>query len=292
MNKKSIIIIASAVFLVLIAGMGYLYSHLMEKNSQNEEMLKLAEMDKKEMENEYAQFAKQYSEMKTQINNDSLIAQLDQEQQRTEDLLDELRRVKSSNATEITRLKKELATIRSIMRSYIMEIDSLNRLNQVLQNENQQVKAQYSQAAQKINNLTSEKENLSEQVAIASQLDATSISFTGKNKRNKVAKKIKDVKKFVISFVITKNVTAKTGNRTIYVRITKPTNEALTQGGTFQYENRTLEYSIKKDLEYTGEEQAITLYWEVEEFLSAGTYNVYVFSEGHMIGSSAFTFEK
>lgn len=292
MNKKSIIIIASAVFVVLIVGMGYLYSHLMEKNSQNEEMLKLAEMDKKEMENEYAQFAKQYSEMKTQINNDSLIAQLDQEQQRTEDLLDELKRVKSSNAAEITRLKKELATIRSIMRSYIMEIDSLNRLNQVLQNENQQVKAQYSQATQKINNLTSEKENLSEQVAIASQLDATSISFTGKNKRDKVAKKIKDVKKFVISFVITKNVTAKTGNRTVYVRITKPTNEALTQGGTFQYENRTLEYSIKKDLEYTGEEQAITVYWQVDEFLSAGTYNVYVFSEGHMIGSSAFTFEK
>ena len=292
MNKKSIIIIASAVFVVLIVGMGYLYSHLMEKNSQNEEMLKLAEMDKKEMENEYAQFAKQYSEMKTQINNDSLIAQLDQEQQRTEDLLDELKRVKSSNAAEITRLKKELATIRSIMRSYIMEIDSLNRLNQVLQNENQQVKAQYSQATQKINNLTSEKENLSEQVAIASQLDATSISFTGKNKRDKVAKKIKDVKKFVISFVITKNVTAKTGNRTVYVRITKPTNEALTQGGTFQYENRALEYSIKKDLEYTGEEQAITVYWQVDEFLSAGTYNVYVFSEGHMIGSSAFTFEK
>ena len=69
-------------------------------------MLKLAEMDKKEMENEYAQFAQQYNEMKTQINNDSLIAQLDKEQQRTEELLAELKRVKSSDAAEISRLKK------------------------------------------------------------------------------------------------------------------------------------------------------------------------------------------
>ena len=59
-------------------------------------MLELAEMDKREMENEYEQFAMQYNEMKMQINNDSLVAQLEKEQQRTEELLEELKRVKSS----------------------------------------------------------------------------------------------------------------------------------------------------------------------------------------------------
>lgn len=292
MDKKKIIAIASAAVVILCGLLGYLVYSLQQKNSENEEMLKLAEMDKKEMENEYAQFAQQYSEMKTQINNDSLIAQLDQEQQRTEMLLEELKRVKSSNAAEISRLKKELATVRAVMRSYILEIDSLNRLNEALTTENEKVKAQYNEARQHISSLTSEKETLSDKVAIASQLDATSISVTGKNKRGKAAKKIKDVKNFTVNFVIARNITAQTGNRSIYVRITKPTNEVLTKGGTFEYENRHLEYSMKKDIEYTGEELAVTMYWDVTEFLSAGTYRVSIFADGHNIGNSSFTFDK
>lgn len=106
MDKKKIIIIASVVVLLLCAGLGYMVYSYMQENAEKEEMLKLAEMDKREMENEYARFAQQYSEMKTQINNDSLIAQLDKEQQRTEELLAELKQVKATDAAEIMRLKK------------------------------------------------------------------------------------------------------------------------------------------------------------------------------------------
>lgn len=263
------------------------------KNSaEQDEMLKLIEMDKMEMENEYEEFAKQYSELKLQINNDSLIAQLDKEQRRTQELLDELKRVKTTDAAEIARLKKELATVRAVMRSYILEIDSLNRLNQALTDENERMKAQYDQAQSHISSLTTEKENLSEKVAIASQLDASAITVTGQNKRGREAKKIKDVKKFVISFVITKNITAETGNRSLYVRITKPTNEVLTNGGTFTFEDHKLEYSIKKDIEYTGEEQHVTVYWDVNEFLSTGTYRVDIFAGGYNIGSTTFHYAK
>lgn len=69
-------------------------------------MQELAELDKKEMENEYQMFADQYSELKTQINNDSIIEQLTQEQLKTEKLLEELKNVKASDAREIARLKK------------------------------------------------------------------------------------------------------------------------------------------------------------------------------------------
>ena len=261
-------------------------------SAEQEEMLKLIEMDKMEMENEYEEFAKQYSELKLQINNDSLIAQLDQEQRRTQELLDELKKVKTTDAAEIARLKKELATVRAVMRSYILEIDSLNRLNQALADENERVKAQYNQAQSHISSLTTEKEHLSEKVAIASQLDAASITVIGQNKRGREAKKIKDVKKFAISFVIIKNITAETGNRSRYVRITKPTNEVLTHGGTFTFEDRQLEYSIKKDIEYTGEEQHVTVYWDVNEFLSTGTYRVDIFAGGYNIGSTTFHYNK
>lgn len=292
MDKKKIIVIASVVVVILCGCVGYLIYSLSEKNAEHEEMVKLAEMDKKEMENEYAQFAKQYNEMKTQINNDSLIAQLDKEQQRTEELLAELKRVKSTDAAEIARLKKELATVRAIMRGYILEIDSLNRLNQALTTENQQIKAQYSQAQTHISSLQSEKASLSDKVAIASQLDATGISMSAKNKRGKNARKIKDAKQLVVNFTIAKNITATTGMKSIYVRILKPTNEVLTNGNTFPYENKNLEYSMKRDIEYTGDAQNVTLYWDVNEFLSAGTYRVSIFADGNNIGNASVTFEK
>ena len=291
MNKKHITI-AVAVGVILCAGLGFLIYSLWQEKAEKEELLMLAEMDKREMENEYASFAKQYSEMKTQINNDSLIAQLDKEQQRTEALLEELRQVKATDAAEIRRLKKELATLRQILRSYVHEIDSLNRVNEQLRTENQQVKAQYTQATQTISSLSTEKETLSEKVAIASQLDATGITMVGQNKRGKKARKIKDVKQFVVSFVISRNITAQAGNRSIYVRITKPNNEVLTNGGTFAYENKTLEYSAKRDIEYTGEATKVTMYWDVNEFLSKGTYRVAIFADGHNIGNASFNYEK
>lgn len=64
---------------------------------------------------------------------------------------------------------------------------------------------------------------------MAAQLDATAISVEPRNKRGKTAKKVKDVKKIAISFTIVKNITAKTGERTLYIRIAKPDNDILTK---------------------------------------------------------------
>ena len=135
MNKKTLISVI-VVGLLLVGGIIYLSITLSNQKKENKAMQELAELDKKEMENEYQQFANQYSEMKTQITNDSIVAQLTAEQERTQRLLDELRRVKSTDAVEIARLKKELATVRKVLRSYVIEIDSLNRLNQNLTAEN------------------------------------------------------------------------------------------------------------------------------------------------------------
>ncbi len=290
MNKK-IIIPLLAVIIILVGGVAYLFTSLNQQKQANKEMQELADLDKKEMQNEYEQFAKQYSEMKTQINNDSIVAQLTQEQMRTQQLLEELKRVKSSDAREIARLKKELATVRAVLRSYVLQIDSLNRLNQDLTEENTRIKGQYAQATQQIQGLNSEKASLSEKVAIAAQLDATNINMQLKNKRQKTAKKIKDCKTIEVSFSIARNVTAANGVRTFFVRITKPTGEVLNGGGTFEYENKQLTYSMKRSMEYTGEELQVITYWNVNEFLSAGTYNVSIFADGHAIGSRTFTFK-
>lgn len=249
----------------------------------------LAEVDRLEMQNEYEDFVRQYNELQTQITNDSLVAQLENEQRRVRELLAELKQTKKDDAAEILRLKKELATLRAILRNYVMQIDSLNRLNQELQGENQNLRTQNQQAQQHISSLSAEKETLTDKVAIASQLDANGINAIAKNKKGKAARKIKDVKQFQLNFNIARNVTAQTGMKSIYVRILTPTGNVLTQGGTFAYENRQLEYSIRKDVEYTGENLAVSVYWDVNETLSAGTYRFDIFADGHNIGSTSIS---
>lgn len=290
MNKK-ILVPLILLILALIAGSAWLFLSLQEQKQVNQDMQELAELDKQEMENEYERFALQYSEMKTQINNDSIIQQLTEEQMKTQQLLEELKRVKASDAREIARLKKELATVRAVLRDYVMQIDSLNRLNESLKQENTTVKAELEQRNQQVAGLSSEKASLSQKVAIAAQLDATNISLQLLNKRGKDAKKLKDCTQMKTSFVITKNVTASNGNRTVYVRIQNPGGNVLGGGGTFPFENRQLEASAKKTIEYTGEETPVTVYWNVSQMLEAGEYRVSVFVDGNMIGSRTFTFK-
>lgn len=290
MNKKILIPII-LIGLLLVAGIAYLSITLSNQKKENKAMQELAELDKKEMENEYQQFANQYSEMKSQISNDSIVAQLTTEQERTQRLLDELRNVKSTDAAEIARLKRELATVRKVLRSYVIEIDSLNRLNQNLTAENTQIKGQYAEATRQIEGLNNEKASLSEKVAIAAQLDATGISLQGKNKHGKTTNKISKCTALQLNFTISKNVTAGNGTKTVYVRITSPTGSLLSGGGTFQYENKSLASSMQKTIEYGGQETPVTLFWNVNQALMEGTYNVSIFADGNMIGTRSFTFK-
>lgn len=290
MNKKILIPII-LIGLLLVAGIAYLSITLSNQKKENKAMQELAELDKKEMENEYQQFANQYSEMKSQISNDSIVAQLTAEQERTQRLLDELRNVKSTDAAEIARLKRELATVRKVLRSYVIEIDSLNRLNQNLTAENTQIKGQYAEATRQIEGLNNEKASLSEKVAIAAQLDATGISLQGKNKHGKTTNKISKCTALQLNFTISKNITAGNGTKTVYVRITSPTGSLLSGGGTFQYENKSLASSMQKTIEYGGQETPVTLFWNVNQALMEGTYNVSIFADGNMIGTRSFTFK-
>ena len=137
MNKSKILIIIIVLLTIIIGGVSFF---AFRQVKENKEMTELFAIEKEEMENEYNTFATQYDELQVQINNDSLRQKLENEKLRTQRLLEELRQVKSSNAAEITRLKKELKTVRAVLRSYVVQIDSLNRLNEALTTENKEVK--------------------------------------------------------------------------------------------------------------------------------------------------------
>ena len=287
MNKSKIL--TASLVVVLVAAIGMTALFLNEKNSKNE-LVQEFELEKEDLENEYTHFARQYDELKLTVSNDSLAVLLEQEQLKTQRLLEELRTVKSSNASEIRRLRKELASLRKVMVGYINQIDSLNRLTNRQKEIIADVTQKYNAASRRISTLAEEKKNLDKKVTLAAQLYATNINILAANKRGRKARRVKDIVKFKIDFTIVKNITAETGERILYVRITKPDNDILCKdpANTFTYENRELPYSIKKYIEYNGEEQDVTVYWDVEEYLYAGNYRVDIFADGNLIGSQTF----
>lgn len=263
------------------------------KDKELEELRTIAEMDRKEMENQYEQSAMQYDELKKVIQDDSLLLQLEAEQQRAEQLLEELRRVKKSDAAEILRLKKELESVRAVLQTYIKEVDRLTQENGRLTTERDEARAQLGDANTQINNLSEERNRLNDKVAIAAQLNASAIAVSSLKKTGKVAKKIKDIQRFDVAFTISRNVTAASGERNVYVRLMTPSGSVLSPSGKFAYENKSLEYSAVKKVEYTGEELRVTLVVNADNaFLSPGRYSAHIFCDDQMIGSTNFTLEK
>lgn len=291
MNSKKIYIAIIAVLSVLGVALAYLF--ISEKRN-SAELVQEFEMNKSELENEYAEFAMKYQEIRTNLFNDSLSALLEKEQVKTQRLLEELRMVKSTNAAEIRRLKKELANLRQIMVGYINQIDSLNRLTVRQKQQIEEVTQKYNAATVQISNLSEEKQTLNKKVTLAAQLDATAINMTALNEKGKIAKRIKSATKLQVTMLIAKNVTADNGERTIYVRISTPDGQLLTKNSnnTFQYEDKEIGYSVRRTIEYSGEEQNVTLYWDIEEYLPTGVYRVDIFESGNLIGSKNVEIKK
>ena len=294
MNNK---IIASLVGVIalLSVGIAYLGYNLNEQKQVNKDMQELAALDKKEMENEYQQFANQYKDMQTRINHDSIVEQLGREQQRTQELLEELRRTKATDAAEITRLKKELATVRAILRSYVLQIDSLNQVNTELMNENNRVRSELAESNQQNMQLSSSNASLSEKVAIASQLNAANINVIMLDKKGKEQTKhphqIDKKGTLKVRFVLSRNATAASGMRTVYCRVISPSGEVINGGGTCQLEGSQVAYTAKQDVDYTGQEKLMEMYVPKTSLIE-GKYTIQVIADGHEIGSRSVEMEK
>lgn len=294
-DKKKIIIVSLSVLAAALAiGMTIVWISLKKSEQQNIEIQELIALEQEEMLNDLQNAQIEYEELKTKIlSNDSLLVKLEQEQLRTQQLYEELQSVKATNAAEIKRLKKELKTLRGVLESYVVQIDSLFRENAELKVENTKLIAGKKKAEQERNDLAKEKQALTEKVDIAAQLDATNIGIKMLRSNGKETKNVKKAKQISVSCTISRNVTAKTGDKVAYVRIMQPDGEPLTKsyGNTFKYENRDMSYSMYREFEFDGEEVSLTFYWDIEETLQQGSYRAYIFVDGNMIGEGVADFE-
>lgn len=294
-NKQTLWIIISALLAIIVIGA---VIYITQQRGHVKELELQSELIKEELSDEYNQLSNDFSALyegnKMTISNDSLIAKLETEQMRVQRLQEELRTVKATNTKRINELKKELETLRTIMRNYVQQIDSLNKINEQLVIQNQEVTAKYNQATQTVSQLSREKQQLSQTVQMASKLDASNISVTGITDKNKPTDKIKKMDQIEVHFTINKNITAVPGEKTIYIRIQKPDDDVLvkSRSNVFTYENKEINYSARRTIEYSGEEYPMSIYWKVEEFLSPGTYRVDIFADGNRIGQKSFKLDK
>ena len=293
MTKKYLYIIV-AVAIVLLAVVVWLFVDSRRTKNEMQEIVEQMTFEKEQLEDEYEELAIQYDGYQLgQLHNDSLVELLSQEKQRVQDLLEELRITKATNARRISELKKELATVRAVMVQYVQQIDSLDRQNKRLTTENKEVKQKYEEVATKASQLEQERDKLTEVVSRAAMMEVTNLDAVMLNSRNKKTSRVSKITKMQFSYTILKNITAEAGMKTIYLRLRRPDGEIMTKSNdTFHFENQDIEYSVKKEFEYTGEQLSDVMYWNVEEVLQTGTYNADFFIDGNLVGSFPFKVEK
>jgi DNA repair exonuclease SbcCD ATPase subunit len=293
MKNKVIIIAAAIVLLALLAGGGY---YIWRQQQTIDELTEGFALEKEQLEDEYTQLAIQYEGYKLQVNNDSLEQKLEDQRIKIQRLVEELRQTKAQDARRIAALKKELETVRGVLRYYVAQVDSLNKVNDALIAENQQIRSDMRTVQQQNQQVRQQNETLTKQVTVAAQLSATNVSVTALDRKDKVEKRnrVDKLAKFQVNFTIAANVTAQTGEKDVYLRILRPSDEVLTnaQSGKFKYENAKLDYSARKTIEFGGEETPVTMFYKRGEALDAGTYRVEIYADGNMIGRGSIALKK
>jgi len=300
MKTKHVLIAAIAVIIALVVGFFFILRNERAELQQEKEVL--VNQQKEIMEEELTKLAAEYDiqykklsegqgEQKFSLATDSLISQILAERAKVEQLQKELKTSKATSAKRIDQLSREVTTLRNVLRTYVVQIDSLQVANERLRAENTEVKANYERVTSQAQQLSSEKAHLTDRVKLAAKLDATAISITPVDKRGKPTKNLSKITNLQIRFTVAKNVTVEVGEKTFYCRIMQPNDELLTKagGGTFAFEGKQIPYSIRRMIEYNGEETQLTMYWPVEESLQHGTYSLRIFADGNLIGSASFS---
>lgn len=285
-TKKHIIIAAVAVGVVVLVLIGL----LVRSNSQMTEMTEVFTEERDMLTTQYEDLYVEYDGIKA--GNDSLDNLLSEQRARVEQLTEELKTLKASNARRIKELQGELTTLRTVMRSFIVQIDSLNKTNTALREENADMKGKLAEANTARTDLKEQNETLNKKVATAARLEAQNVSVTTLNAKNRSTSSISKITKIKVSFTLAKNISAEVGMRDVYLRITRPDREVLyhSKNDTFAFEDSQIIYSAKRSVEYGGEDTASSVVYDVTMGdLMEGDYEAELFVGGAMIGSAKFS---
>lgn len=283
-KRNNLIVIVLSVLLVVLAVL-----FLWQRSSYQSDAA-LIKADKDSIAAELSKMVTNYNSIRSE--NDSLNKTIGNAQTKVKDLLTEVEQVKNASYKQITKYRQEVTTLRGIMHDYIIQIDSLNQKNQRLMAENMNVKQEVTEVKSVNQQLQVEKKKLEQTVTLAAQLEATALRASGISAKGKEMVKSGRIDKVKIDFTLSKNLTAKRGAKTIYVRIQRPDQILLmkSEKDLFKFEDMKIPYSAMREVEYEGSELPVSIYWDnsKESPLISGRYSVDVFADGRNIGTTSF----
>lgn len=282
-KRNNLIVIILSVLLIALTVLYF------RQRSEDRAITNQLMVEKDSITAELSKMVTGYNSIKTE--NDTLNKTITITRNRVSDLLKEVEHVKKVSYQQISKYRDEVTTLRTIMRSYIVQIDSLNQRNQQLMTENVDVKKQVTEAKSANQQLTQEKQKLEQTVSLAAQLVADNLKAIGINSKGKEQNKANKIDKLKIDFSLSKNLTAKRGSKNIYVRIQRPDQILLMKSDKdlFNFENLKIPYSAMREVEYEGNDLPVSIYWDnqKESALIPGKYTVDIFADGLNIGTTS-----
>lgn len=285
-NNKRLYLIIGIIAAVLIAISVLFYIQNREMNTIVEHL----NVEKTILTEEYQKLAFNYDSLHS--DNDTLNLMLEMERERIAQLVEELKTLKATNTARIREFQKELTTLRGVLRTYIVQIDSLNQRNEVLTRENIEHRRRYTQIQSSFRELEEVKTTLQEKVTIASRLDVTNLMAEGLNPSGRKTDRSNRIAKIRVCFTVLKNVTAPVGMKDFYLRIERPDGQLLLHAldDKFRHEDADINYSAMRSIEYGGEETDVCIFYDADagELLS-GEYIADVFADGFHLKSLRFT---
>ena len=285
MGVNKLLLAVAIVEAVVIIGLLINMNNTKKETERLINQIEVGTMEKDSLNHEMSLIVDNYNQLKT--TNDTINAQLEEQKAKVVELMENLRRTKASNRDSLKKYKAEIETMRSIMRSFIVQIDSLNTKNIMLTEENNRLTGQLSNVKNENKKLSNAKDSLQGRVKEAEALKAVGLKLVALNDRDNETTRIIKTQKFRVTFTINENEMTKTGEKDVFVRIVKPNGEILKNENTgfFKYQGNEIAYSGKKTINYDGKAQATTLYAISREVLSAGIYQADIFCDGKNIGS-------
>jgi hypothetical protein len=279
MIATSIILAAALIFLVVM--------YFSQKNKMVE-METVLTQEKDSLANELRHMVVAYDTLKT--NNDTLKAGLEKEKNRIVQLLS----VNASNAQLIKKYKSQITTMREIMKSYIVQIDSLNTRNKILVSENTEIKQQITQVRNTNTELSKVKEELSSKVEIASVIQAKDLVAVSLNKKRKETSRINLLDKLRICFTLRENPLAKAGSKEVYMRVIRPDSLVITASpdNLFEYKGNKIVYSASRSVDYINQDIEVCIFLDNTGDFIIGNYSVELYLENNIIGRTNFMLSK
>ncbi len=222
------------------------------------------------------------------LETNNLELQVEMEQQKEK--IDKLISIQAEDAYKIRMYRKEMETLRTVLRSYIVQIDSLNMQNQELMAENKQLRNTELRLSTEKEQLEKDKTQLEEIKDLATTLQASQMALVMLNKRDKKTERIRTAIKVRIDFVLRANNVATTGEKRIFLRIIRPDQVVLgsPELEVFDYNEEQIPASASRVINYENEDLPVSIFWTNDGEIVPGEHMVELYSEGKIIGTASF----